>query len=98
MTEEPIKKRIRNAKRKIITTLTLSGYEVYEIETGPFHLCADSETDSKRIRIVFGASTESDVRPMARAKMPANCYREIWQVSGDGKTIVTAKVAACKKK
>jgi hypothetical protein len=98
MTEIPVKRRLRNAKRRIVTTLTLSGYSLYLPENGPFHIIADGPNDSKRIRIVFGPACEDDTRPMRRAVMPENCYREIWQASDDGKTFVVGKVAGQKKK
>jgi hypothetical protein len=82
---EPIKKRRRNAEKKITATLTLAGYEVYAFDSGPFHLCADGPDGSKRILISFGPPTPGEKRAVRKAKMPANCHREIWRVSEDGK-------------
>jgi hypothetical protein len=97
MADELIKKRLRNAERKITATLSLAGYDVYPLGAGPFHLCADGRDGGKRIRIVFGDASADDTRPMSRAVMPPNCYREIWQVSDDGKRFVIVQVAASRK-
>ncbi len=97
MSDELVKKRLRNAEKKITATLTLAGYDVYPLGSGPFHLCADGRDGGKRIRIVFGSMSADDTRPVSRAVMPSNCYREIWQVSDDGRRFVIAQVAASRK-
>jgi hypothetical protein len=97
LTELPVKRRLRNAKRRIVSTLMLAGYTAYTYDSGPFHVCADGHRDSKRIRIVFGIATPADKRTATQAPAPKNCRREIWEVSRDGKAfvivplIVTAK-------
>jgi len=98
MPDEHIKRRLRNAKLKIRATLTLAGYEVYAFEDGPFHLCADGKDGGKRIRICFGSTKADEAGAMSRAVMPPNCYREVWQVSEDGKRFVIGRIAETKKK
>jgi len=93
MSELAYKRRIRTWKRRIVTTLTDSGYEASSFDTGPFHVCADRYDGSRRIRIVFGSSTRSDVESVSRSPLPANCFREIWQIDDDGKGWVVAKVS-----
>ena len=85
MSDPAVKKRLNNAKLKIKATLSLAGFDVYAFEDGPFHLCADGRDGGKRIRICFGPAKADETRAMNRAVMPPNCYREVWQVSDDGK-------------
>lgn len=95
--ELPYKRRLRERKRRIVTTLTLAGWEAYPFESGPFHVCADRRDESRRIRIVFGSCDRSDTDAVAKARLPQNCLREIWQVSEDGRTMVVAKITPKQK-
>lgn len=92
MSELPYKRRLRHWKRRIATDLTLQGYEVETYETSPFHVGASRGRACRKIRIVFGYASASEVCSISAVR--TNCIREIWQISDDGRMVVKAKVAA----
>lgn len=92
MSEPAVKQRTRRWKRRIATDLIHEGYEVEVYETSPFHVGATRGRTTRKIRIVFGYASDSEVRCVSRVK--AQCLREIWQVSDDGRTVVKAKITA----
>ncbi len=92
MSEDRVKRRLREWTRIAVHRLNLAGYEAAPLGSGPFHVCADRPDESLRVRIVFGASEESDVLAVAKSRLPAACRREIWQVSEDGRSVVRVKV------
>ena len=93
MAELAYKRRLRDRKRRITTTLEAQGYKVRTFESGPFHLQACRGKTGLAIRITFGDSTADEVRAVSREPLPDRCLREIWQVDQSGRVTVRAKVS-----
>ena len=92
VSELPYKRRLRERKRKITTTLTLQGYRVRSFDDGPFHLIACRGRVSRAVRIEFGYTDIETIRLIGREPVPAHCQREIWQISAEGRITVVAKI------
>ena len=93
MPEDKFKRRLRETKRRIITTLTAQGYKVSTFDSGPFDLCAGKGRQERRIRICFAYTTADDINAVRLAPLPRHSHREIWQISENGRHIVVCKVS-----
>lgn len=93
MSELAYKRRLRERKGKITTTLEAQGYKVRTFDSGPFHLLACRGKTGRAIRICFGYTETDDILSASREPVPARCRREIWQISEDGRSIVVARIA-----
>ena len=98
MSDEATKKRLARSKKRISAALAIAGFKIYSFSDGPFHLCADSDDASKRILICFGPPTPVEKRRVMAAPVPQDCYREIWQLSEDGRRFEIAFMEKDRKK
>jgi hypothetical protein len=92
MSELAFKRRLRERKRQITTTLTRQRYRVDSFDSGPFHLLARRGKTALAIKICFVYTTTEDILSVSREPVPDRCLREIWQISQDGRIIVKAKI------
>ncbi len=97
MSEPAYKRRIRNRKRIITSTLEAQGYRVRSFDDGPFHLIACRGGAGRVIRIEFGYTDIEAIRLISHEPVPVRCQREIWQISDNGRVTVVAKIAASLK-
>jgi tryptophan synthase beta subunit len=97
VSEIPYKRRVRDRKRIITSTLEAQGYKVRSFDNGPFHLLACRGGSARAIRIEFGYTDINIVDLMSHEPVPVRCQREIWQVSADGRVMVVAKISASLK-
>ena len=93
MGEDKFKRRLRETRRRITTTLAAQGYRVSTFDSGPFDLCAGKGRKEKRIRICFAYTTSDDINAVRLAPLPRHTSREIWQISENGRNIVVCKVS-----
>ncbi len=93
MPEIAVKRRIREWKRRVVTTYTDKGYSVSTYESGPFHLSICKGRDETRVRFAFNYVSDDEVLAVSRAATPDRCAREIWQISEDGRTIVIGRIS-----
>lgn len=86
------KRRLRDRKRSIATTLEAQGYRVRTFEDGPFHLFACKGKTARAIRISFGYVHYDEPRMISGEPVPERCIRELWKISDDGRSIVITRV------
>jgi len=80
MSEIAIKRRRRRAIRAAIKCLLYppGRYQVSKISNHVFHIEADREKESCKIRVVLDEIKKSDERLVLYAEVPDNCTKEIW--------------------
>ena len=66
MSEDKFKRRLRNTRRRITTTLEAQGYRVSTFDGGPFDLEACRGRRAKKIRICFTYTTTDDILAVSR--------------------------------
>ena len=95
MSEIAVKRRLRERKRRITTTLEAQGYRVRTFETGPFHLLACRGKTALAIRVSFeeGRSHDAEVNLVRLEPVPERCLREVWTISDDGRIVTIARIA-----
>ena len=92
MSEPSFKRRLRERKRSITTTLEAQGYRVRTFDDGPFHLFACRGKTARAIRISFNAVCHSESELVKREAVPERCLREIWAVSADGRDVNVLRI------
>ncbi len=92
MSESPYKRRLRERKRRITTTLEAQGYRVRTFDDGPFHLLACRGKTGRAIRVSFGEVHFDEINLCKREPVPARCIRELWKISDDGRIVTVARI------
>lgn len=92
MSEDAYKRRLRERKRLITSTLEAQGYRVRTFDDGPFHLMACRGKTGRAIRISFGEVHFDESAMVRREPVPARCVREIWKISSNGNAVIRVTV------
>lgn len=84
MPENAYKRRLRRAKRRIVSSLSRSGYTVLCYENEPFHVGAFNEKELRLIRILFENPTPEEIERIGRRPAPPASRRELWIIDSRG--------------
>lgn len=86
MSDIAVKRRFSRAVRSAIKCLDhpKGSYQITLLNNGPFHIEGVREKEIRKIRVVLGEITSSDVIAVTASKLPGICTKEIWCKRSEG--------------